>query len=390
MKISYRREMKHNYLIIDPEELIWKNYECSMLAKNTIEGVLHFQLRQIDDEIRFFYEITSRQPLGRLLENQAIGAEELRRLVLGISAVLDRIEQYLLPEGCILLEPDYLYVEPETFRVCLCLVPGLERDFPEDCGKLLEYLLGKVDHQDKESVVLAYGLYQETRKENYGMEDILRHLRSEEPETGRQKPEEERKEYTPYLEQKMEAPPEKSGIWKRLRQWLRRRKADESEELIRVPMEMLFREEAAPEGGVLKAETFTAEERKIRKQSAERTEAGKPAEARDTVLLADLSQAVGPETRCLRALDKGMEDISISYFPFIIGKQKNLADYLLMHDTVSRLHVRIDQDGDGWKIQDLNSTNGTMVGGRLLENNEAAAVHLGDEVKIAEFRYRYE
>lgn len=185
MKISYRREMKHNYLIIVPDDLVWKNYECSMLEENAIEGVLRFQIRQMDDEMRFYYEITSRQPLSRLLENQMVRTAELRSLVLGISAVLDRMEQYLLRESSILLDPDYIYVEPETFRVWLCLVPALERDFPEDYGKLLEYLLGKVDHQDKESVVLAYGLYQETRKENYGMEDILRLLRSQEGEKNR-------------------------------------------------------------------------------------------------------------------------------------------------------------------------------------------------------------
>ena len=59
MKITYRREMKHNYLIVDPESLTWRNYECRMLAANFIEGVLHFQMRQVDDEIRFYYEITS-------------------------------------------------------------------------------------------------------------------------------------------------------------------------------------------------------------------------------------------------------------------------------------------------------------------------------------------
>ena len=49
-----------------------------------------------------------------------------------------------------------------------------QEPFSENFGKLLEYLLGKVDHQDKDSVVLAYGLFQESRRENYGMQDILR------------------------------------------------------------------------------------------------------------------------------------------------------------------------------------------------------------------------
>ena len=107
-----------------------------------------------------------------------------------------------------------------------------------------------------------------------------------------------------------------------------------------------------------------------------------------TALLADLSGQTG--TRRLRALDSENEDITISYYPFVIGKQENLVDYQLKQDTVSRLHVRIDQKEDGYQIQDLNSTNGTCLKGRLLENNEAAALSVGDEIRIANCRYLFE
>lgn len=145
-----------------------------MLEQNQIDGILHFQVRQKDEEIRFFYEITSKQPLSRLLEGQTIQAEQIRALILGIARSLDHMEQYLISEKSVLLDPEYLYVDPESLKVWLCLVPGLECDFPEDYSRLLEYLLGKVDHRDKESVVLAYGLYQETRKKITEWADILR------------------------------------------------------------------------------------------------------------------------------------------------------------------------------------------------------------------------
>lgn len=174
MNISYQREMKRNYLIVETEKRDEIPFEQNMLEQNQIDGVLHFQVRKKDTDIRFFYEITSKQPLFRLLEGQSVQAGQIRTLVRGIAYALEHMEQYLLSENCVLLTPEYLYVEPESLKVWLCLVPGLERDFPEDYSRLLEYLLGKVDHKDKESVVLAYGLYQETRKENYGMADILR------------------------------------------------------------------------------------------------------------------------------------------------------------------------------------------------------------------------
>lgn len=74
--------------------------------------------------------------------------------------------------------------------------------------------------------------------------------------------------------------------------------------------------------------------------------------------------------RLLRALDDGEPDIRIAYYPFIIGKQENLVDHVLNRETVSRLHLRIDQKDGHYYVQDLNSTNGTMVDGRMLENNE--------------------
>lgn len=473
MQISYRREMKHNYLIIDPEEITWRNYECKMLSENTISGILQFQLRQVDDEIRFYYEITSRQPLSRILENHLLRESEIRQIILGISGVLDRMEQYLLRENSVLLEPDYIYVNPEDFQIWLCLVPGVERDFPYDYGKLLEYLLGKINHQDKESVILAYGLYQETRKENYGMEDILRLLGSEKRGQNEQikkeyeeKWTEEREASRRYdfqqtehwktesadeikTEEKRDArcgewqrenkklsrkskrnaqkkiqsktqeteqwgikqnsinarhknceanetvnPAKKSGIWTRIKEcWKKWRHKSKSSAYNPddAVWESLFRDELSEE------RTGFAEEREEaffdRKglSDFDRKELSDIAiaQGRNTTLLADLSLKEDSNSRRLCALDSGMEDIEISYYPFVIGKQEHLADYCLNHETVSRLHVRIDEIDGGWQIQDLNSSNGTMVAGRLLENNEAVLLHLNDEVKIADLRYRF-
>ncbi|MDD3253405.1 MAG: DUF6382 domain-containing protein [Lachnospiraceae bacterium] len=427
MKISYRREMKHNYMIIDPEALVWKNYECRMLTANTLEGVLHFQIRQIDDEIRFYYEITSKQPLSRLLESRSVRTEEIRSLILGISAVLDRMETYLLRENSVLLDPDQIYVEPESFRIWLCVVPGMDQGFPEHYGKLLEYLLGKVDHQDKDSVVLAYGLYQETRKDNYGMEDILRLLyagqekpqKPQEPQYTEEEPvpaEAVAESYRGQAERKREgrserrsegkaeAPEEKPGLLERLKNWWNRRgKKHKEPDLIQVPWNMMFHEEDEEKVGAEVRDGklgFGGNGSEFRSSRSEfvgtRSEMiGSQPESEipdgsDTVLLADLSLHSAETVRKLRALEPGTEDIVLSYYPFVIGKQENLVDYLLAKDTVSRLHLRIDREGDQYYVQDLNSTNGTTVGGVLLENNARTELKVGDEVGIAECRYRFE
>lgn len=180
LEVSYKREMKHNYMIIGSPAGEAGGYECRMLAGNSIEGLLEFRIRYREEKKDFYYEISSKQPLKRLLEQRTVTGNEIRRLLLGIAATLNKVEEFLLHEEQILLDPEYIYVEPDQFFVYLCMVPGFTGDFPAAFTALLQYLLEKVDHKDKDGVVLAYHIYHESLKENYGMGDLLKYLSKEE------------------------------------------------------------------------------------------------------------------------------------------------------------------------------------------------------------------
>ncbi|MDO4267123.1 MAG: DUF6382 domain-containing protein [Eubacteriales bacterium] len=435
MKISYRREMKHNYMILESEDACKNTFECRMLASNRIEGLLHFHLRQTDGKDQFCYEITSKQPLSRILESQSIQEPQVRRILLDLARVLDQMERYLLPEGCIMLEPDYIYLEPETFRLWLCAVPGGRNCFPDDCGRLMEYLLGKVDHQDRDCVVLAYELYQETRRENYGIEDLLRLLGTDrgremrtlgripdkretadglsmEDLTGERhmlKAEDETDDMMEAEKNAERKPDEarKNSFWKRFCTWLKERFFGAEEEMVQVPWDMIFYEEepeeesadSAQQNTGLRMETAVGEravsqknvaQKSMNQKSMNQKPMDQTAAGQDTVLLADLSAAGTGQLCRLRSLEEDTDDIILSYYPFIIGKQENLVDYVLPKETVSRLHLRIDRKDNEYYIQDLNSTNGTAVEGRLLANNEIACLQKGDEVCIARYRYKFE
>lgn len=441
MNISYQREMKRNYLIVEAEEQDEIPFEQKMLEQNQIDGLLHFQVRKKDMETRFFYEITSKQPLFRLLEGQAVRAGQIRALVFGIAQALDHMEPYLLNENSVLLTPEYLYVEPESLKVWLCLIPGLERDFPEDYSRLLEYLLGKVDHKDKETVVLAYGLYQETRKENYGMGDILRlaeqkiDVNSVDRETDAEQMQdfgiqqgysewrntgerEDRKESEPWSaagwdintgrtetewkpgmvrarQIQTDTVKESSGLfgrWKQRRKERKEEKQREQEREMQMPWDMMYAGDARSDYGT---PSYHAQERSGMQGNAAFTAAFEPEtplpqKSSGTVLLNGGMGAAESGTRKLTALDAGEADIVIAYYPFIIGKQENLVDHVLNRETVSRLHLRIDRKEERYYVQDLNSTNGTLINGRMLENNETMEIREGTEINIAGGRYRFE
>lgn len=434
MKAAYRREMRHNYLIIELEETGYDGYEILMLAANGIEGLLKFRAKQMDDRVLYYYEITSKQPLSRVLEYHSLGGEELKRLIGDIGQTLGRLELYLLKEKQILLEPEYIYVEPEQFKVFLCLVPGRHVDFPGEMTGLLRYLLGKVNHQDKECVVMAYGLYQESLKENYGMKDLLEIAGkncsgtkgSDEniPQPDDTKaPEESQMSPLPYglrdLNEEMEERISLSDVRKKgllfvipfsamigitLVLWLLSGLEGILKFWYAVPFAGIFtaftaltawgrysgqQNEAMVKGEEGGRQPVERDDWKMAfveeiKEKAPKFEAGDE-EIIQTTLLTD--PGADKNIRYLRALGPDTEDILITYVPFLIGKQEGMVDCVLSGDAVSRIHARIDRDGEEYRISDLNSTNGITVNGRVLETNETVGLKKGDEVLIANFAY---
>ena len=105
-----------------------------------------------------------------------------------------------------------------------------------------------------------------------------------------------------------------------------------------------------------------------------------------TVLLT--GRQIYPATRRL-VPENGGEDVVVRYFPFIIGKNREISDFCLNLPQISRIHAKIEEDGDGYRITDLNSTNGTSVNGRFLETNESVHIEPGEMLSFADQRYRF-
>ena len=177
MKISYIREMKRSYLTIETEDEEQREkgaWEAGMLEQNRIRGLLPMRVRYEEGREIYCYDITSRQPLERILETHAMTGEQVRSLFWQLYRALEEMEKYLLESGGILLTPELIYAEPERFEIGLCAVPGGKEILQQNSAIFLQYLLKHVDHRDKDCVVLAYGLYQESLKENYGIEDLVK------------------------------------------------------------------------------------------------------------------------------------------------------------------------------------------------------------------------
>ena len=90
-----------------------------------------------------------------------------------------------------------------------------------------------------------------------------------------------------------------------------------------------------------------------------------------------------PETRETRhrlMTEEGKLLVSLEQDTYTIGKKRGEADLVLEEPSVSRLHARIVKETDGYYLEDMNSTNGTLKNGLRLQPYEKRKLEEGDEI----------
>jgi hypothetical protein len=92
------------------------------------------------------------------------------------------------------------------------------------------------------------------------------------------------------------------------------------------------------------------------------------------------------DRRVLRLLSEspGFPEVSLVSRGLSVGRASD-NDLVIVDATVSRHHARLEPDGSGWRVVDLDSTNGTWLNGGRISRSAIAA---GDALAFASARYQ--
>ncbi len=430
MIVEYKRDMYRNYLVVLQEENLKTTYEVKMLQNNKILGFLPMQVKRIDGQDYYYYDVSSLQPCSELYQKAKLSKEQIMRLVEGIIVAIEKGKEYLLMENNFVLEPKHLFIDPSNLKVSLCYIPGYCKEIVEQFGSLLEFILDRVDYQEEQAVLLAYGLYKQNRDKTSTVLELKRLLSNEIP---LRKEEKEEKEIR--LEKQAEIPifNEKLSPNKKEKTVLNKSSIialcigailigiiviavlyqlhffsnqmdgtfettkfllfliliilaeicalhfmlNQKNKVVKIKslpslIQPEFVKDTVPETIVYKHEFETIPE-KI---------------SENTVLLLNETQTYGEELYCLLPIDyKTYQNILLSEFPFFIGKLKTNVDYAINHDSISRFHAKIEKEGEQFFLTDLNSTNGTFIQGKRLETNQKEEIVIGDQITFAQITY---
>jgi hypothetical protein len=172
MEVEFKKDLKHNYMVITQEELTTETYCIRMLEQQTLSGVLRLQQRFMDNRSLYYYDITGKQSMKNLFTKAYLSYEQLRNLLQELYGILNLSYEYLLPEDDFILNPEFIYMDVATYAPYLCFLSGYQQDSKTQISGLLEYLMNKVDYQDKEAVLLVYRLYAISKEEDYTLANM--------------------------------------------------------------------------------------------------------------------------------------------------------------------------------------------------------------------------
>lgn len=371
MEIGFKRQMNQSFMTIQDQFDSREECELLVLANNKIPVLLPMDPEVLDGGVCYWYNITGYQSLADYLARRQLDMEGLRMLLSGLADLYRQLGEYLLAEWPVLLKEEYIYLDFAGKGLAFTYVPGWKEEPAEAFQELMGRLLQQLDHKDRGAVMVAYDIYQMSLQRELPLENMLQQAM----EKYHCEKERQMSKTVPYPE--AQAPEPARGENPFTGDF--RRKSTEREEKGR------FRERLSRKrGGHSNEAAYVAAPKRLSDPAYTAGQEGTA--AHPTELLCGEGSTGG---RLCYQGQKGLEDFILGEGDFLIGKKRQEVDGYLPERTVSRIHARIEKDGEDYYLEDLNSTNGTFLNGQRLEYRQKAKLAVGDRILLGNVEYRF-
>ena len=177
LKVNYLRNLKSNRLIFEPEEKFLIElkskyaFELGMIEHNAIKGFLKPTLKRVDGRLQLSYDISSLQPLSRVLEVRTMNTDEIKDFIIDIISATKALEEFLLEASSVVLDPEYIFTDLNLKRYSFLYIPRSENN-KEEMKLLLESILDNINKENKDCLITVYGMLKECQKKDFVINDL--------------------------------------------------------------------------------------------------------------------------------------------------------------------------------------------------------------------------
>lgn len=338
MEVSYKKDGNRKFLIVKQEKLEETDYKLQMVLNNKISGIVPMSIRNINNEAEIYYCTTSMISMESMFAQKNITVHELCEVIKNIKIISENMREYLLDINNIIFDMQFVFINRKSGKYGFCYFPNTTDKFQNTLEKFFEKILGYIDYKDKRSVSIAYGIQQITVQDDFTIQELLDYINNN-----------MERDMRPQLETKQEQENFEPVLGEKQTGWNLKEKSKWRSIV----------------GIITGKDKYITEEE---------------------IALSTCSKCK-PLLK-LRGINHNITiEITHDKLPCIIGKSKKNSDFFIGNSAISRTHIRIMETKIGICIEDLNSTNGTLVNGELLNAYEKKKINAGDYIKIANIKF---
>ena len=384
---NYRRSVNHNYMILRPEFPCINDYRITMVMNCNIKNLLNMDVEYIDEVVEFIYDISNLKNIGGFYERKKMKYSDLLTLFKSIINVVEDGESYLLRIEDILFDMEYVYVDERNEKVLFCYCPqaDIDGDFNNNFRRFVQEIVLSTDHTDGKAAELIYGILEICNREDFLMKDIRDYMNKMEgaypKRTVRQinyetirnesRENEKNKEHPIIAEENEDS---YKSIFENDKIKIGKGK---KKRIVEVVKEAFGIKEAENENKEHKDKVIASKNKRQEMKHPHETD-----ERDDMTML--LSQK---EYRDVLVDVRKKENIELEFFPCVIGKDGERVDKIIREQSVSRVHLKVYNQGDDYYVEDQNSTNGTFINDEMLDPFQKYVINNGDTLTIADHEY---
>lgn len=180
LNVKYEKDAEKQYAVLEGQES--EEYGMKMLLNNKMQGILDVQVKTIDNQKKYYYNITKQSSLEQLLEKKQVTLELMEQIFIQIFQVMDTAKKFLLDEKNLVLETKMIYLSGDNpKKVEICYYPSYQQDSMEQLIALLEVFLNQIDYKQekKEKIEQFYKIYDKARETGMTCRELQKEIQKE-------------------------------------------------------------------------------------------------------------------------------------------------------------------------------------------------------------------
>lgn len=432
MNTSYKKILNKSKLILSDfnTDNFSQTYLIKMLINNNILGLLSTELNMVNSNPILSYDITSKHSVMSVLENKKADYFLFSSIIQGLHRLCYTLNDFMLDNCYLLLSPEYIFLDGAMEQVYFCYCPVCENNNKYSLSMqlrlFLEYIISKLNYDDKNCVAHVYTLHQKCMEDNLCIDDLIYSSNEISTETPKDNLQEKS---VNILTDKFNSLPDYTFCDNDIQ--------SSSHDSIFINDHSLFNIYGFPAGtffiitllGSLSLFTIifgiymyfikraissalailicisgplilllflpsSLKKRTEKKSLCSSFKDSSDASKKTSVHIMPIGETVLINTNKTLAVphlvyngNDFSEDIELTAFPFTIGKLSDSTGYIMDNALISRIHARFYFKEECYYVEDLNSSNGTYVNNVPLSPHTLTEIHDGDYITFACLTY---